>query len=119
MGCNPNTILIASIRPPNGQPDEFLNALDPEWESEGSIQLDQLRLTHDGHYQVVVGEDNDQGIYPKEDSFAVYDYLTYGWGDEISLDEFDDKVLNFKALVQNFCHLHKCTYSISLRANFW
>ena len=119
MGCHPNTILVASIRPPNGQPDEFLNALDPEWESNGSIQLDQLRLTHDGYYQVIVGEASEQGVYPAEDSFAVFEYLTYGWGDELTLDEFDAKVAAFKLLVQNFCNLHKCTYSISLSANFW
>lgn len=119
MGCHPNTLLVASIRPPSGQPDEFLNVLDPEWPDNGTIQLDQLRLTHDGHYQVVVGEDSEQGVYPKEDSFAVFQYLTYGWGDEISLDEFDAKVANFKTLVQNFCDLHGCTYSINLSANSW
>lgn len=119
MSSHPNTILIASIRPPSGQPDEFLTALDPEWESNGSIQLDQLRLGHDGHYSVVVNVDQDQGIFPAEDSFVVYDYLTYGWGDEITLNEFDAKVANFKTLVQNFCNLHRCTYSISLSANFW
>lgn len=119
MGHHPNTILVASIWSPSDQPDEFLTALDPEWESNGSIQLDQLKLGHDGHYSVVVNADPDQGIYPAEGSFAVYDYLTYGWGDEISLDEFDSKVANFKFLVQNFCDLHGCTYSISLSANFW
>lgn len=119
MSSRPNTILVASIRPPSGQPDEFLTTVDPEWEANGSIQLDQLKLGYDRHYSVVVGANQDQGIYPAEGSFAVYDYLTYGWGDELTLSEFDAKVANFKRLVQNFCDLHSCTYSISLSANFW
>lgn len=119
MGMYPKTILVASIRPPNGQPDEFLTSLDPEWESNGSIQLDQLRLTHDGYYQVVVNVDQDQGIFPAEDSFAVFEYLTYGWGEEITLEELEPKLAHFRSLVINFCNLHKCTYSISLSANFW
>lgn len=110
MSSHPNTLLVASIRPPSGQPDEFL----------GEDLGEGLELVIGGEsYEVYTTENTEMGIYPVDESFAVYEYLTYGWGDTTELGEALAKIEKFKMAVQDYCEANNCTYRLDLTANFW
>jgi len=107
MSRYPNILLVASIRPPNGKPDEFLGE-------------DVADITLGGElYEVLTTENSDMGIYPLQEYFSVYEYITYGWGDTIELGEALTKIEKFKMAIQDYCEANNCTYKIELTANFW
>lgn len=106
MSSHPNTLLVASIRPPGGQLDEFLETND-------DITIGGVL------YHVVPYEDTDLAIYPDPEYFCIYEYLTYGWGDTVELGSALAKIDEFKAIVEDYCEINNCTYKFHLTANFY
>jgi len=107
MGMDPKTLLVASIRPPNGQVDEFINDEDQEITVGGVL------------YGVIINEDSyPGGIYPEEGYFCIYEYLTSGWGDTTELHSALAKIDEFKSIVEDYCQMHNCTYKFYLAASF-
>lgn len=107
MSSHPNALLIASIRPPSGQVDEFLQEGE-DLEVGGEF------------YCVVVDENSDMGICPADvEHFCIYEYLTYGWCETLELGEALAKIDKFNTIVEDYCRIHNCTYKLHLSANFY
>ena len=106
MSSHPNTLLIANIRPPLGDLEQFLG------EDQGDITVGGVA------YDVVVDENTDLGIYPESEHFAIYEYLTYGWGDAQELGSALAKIDEFKSVVEDYCQLNNCTARFVISANF-
>jgi hypothetical protein len=107
MGMSPNTLLVASIRPLNGQLDEFLLEDQEEIEVGGVC------------YDLIASENTEMGIFPDEGYYCIYEYLTSGWGNTVELHEALAKIDEFKSIVEDYCQINKCAYKFHLTANFW
>jgi hypothetical protein len=105
MGMSPNTLLIAQIRPVSDSLDEFL-------ESNADIYIEGEA------YYVIAYANSDMGIYPDDGYFAIYDYLSSGWGETVDLGTALDIIDSFRNRVQKFCTEKDCTYKLSIGANF-
>lgn len=105
---SPNTLLIAEIRPISDSLEEFLETNADT----GDIYIEG------GAYYVISFANSDLGIYPDDGYFAIYDYISYGWGDTTELSIALQKIQDFKNLVRAFCERKNCTYKLSIGANF-
>ena len=113
MGMDPKTILVASIRPPNGQPDEFLETNFPDYESEGEIRLVPGSENYEDRYSL-----SNYEVETDKESFDIHEYATYGWGEFVTLDELVEILNKFEEKVVHFCNVYGCTYSINVGATF-
>lgn len=112
MSSNPGVLLIASIKPINGDLDGTLEKLLENF-PDREFKLDEKWLP------IVPYEDTDLGIYPDEGSFCTYTYLSYGWGETTTLEECDKLISAFKILVEELCKITNSIYSLSIGANFY
>lgn len=108
MGMCPNTLLIAQIRPISNSLEEFLEA---------NADTGDIYIEGEAYY-VISSANSDMGIYPDEGYFAIYEYISYGWGDTTELSVALQNIQDFKNLVRDFCKRKNCTYKLSIGANF-
>lgn len=118
MISHPNVILMSVFTPddlvrrtvraicPNAEQDEYSHCLE--------IGGDDYSISiMESDY-----EDSMQ-ISAKEGDFVVHKFMTYGYGEKISLQDLNDKAKALEIWSEEICKKHSCTYKIFIGANYW
>lgn len=114
MSSHPNVCLVAIIK--SNIPDDG-NFPSRILEEDLGVDIQIGDTSHD-LYAPFYGCD-DSGLGAPSGTIGIHEYLTYGWGDSISLTDMNIKIVDFGAKVANFCREHNCSYTINIQANWF
>jgi hypothetical protein len=117
MSIHPNAILLLTITPEDLARKTYRAILDDaKVEDDGDIKIDGV----DYHHRVMEEEyDESYQISAKEGDIALFDLVTYGYGETIEWAKLEAQKNNLEAWAKGVCEKHHCTYKIFITANYW
>lgn len=86
--------------------------------SEGSFTI---KIGGRSYTVSVMEEDYDQDmqISGEEGQIVLHDFLTYGYGERLSLDALNMAIEELQHWAMQASKRHHCAYEISIGANYW
>jgi hypothetical protein len=117
MSTHPNVILMLEITPDDLARKTWRGICDEMKASEsGDIKIEGIE-----YHSQVMEDDYDEGyqISSKEGVILLHDLVTYGYGEKISWDKLNLLKESLEKWAIDICNRYKCSYVISVSANYW
>lgn len=118
MSTHPNALLLLKLTPD----DLARKTYRAICEAENASDMDPTIKIGGARFRIKVMEsDYDEGyqIAAKEGQIVLFNFLTYGYGEEAAWDEVKARVEALDAWAKEACDKYKCSYAIKLSANYW
>lgn len=118
MSTHPNTILLLVLTPDNLARKTYRNIL----EEENIIDPENdLSINNKNYHHKVMEENYDDGfqISANEGDIIVFDFVTCGYGDNISWEKLEEQKKSLENWAIEKCKNHNCNYKVFITANYW
>lgn len=118
MSSHPNTMLFCILTPDDLARKTYRSILS----SEGIDEDDSgVKIAGRTFSIQVMEEDYDDGyqIAAQEGQIVLHTYLTFDYGDRVEWDELVMIKDALQAWAESASAQHKCSYAISIGANYW
>ena len=111
MGCCPRICLVAQLKSLDPNETNLAEILEhPEYGTD---------IVIDGKFFGTFTGEHESGLYADDNCVGVYDYVTSGWGDSISITDLQIRITDFTADITNFCKEHNCSFTIKIQSNWY
>lgn len=117
MSTHPNVMLQCVLTVNGGTRKTQRELLRAYGEPDG----DDIKIDGTSCNVTVMESDYDEGwqISADEGQIVLHEYLTYGYGEIVTIDDMMARVLAIKAWAEEAKETHGFTYEIRIGANFW
>ena len=117
MSTHPNVILLLTLTPA-GLSRQTMRAILAD---AGVADDDDIKIEgKDYHHKVMERDyDDDWQISSKEGDLLIFDLVTYGYGEQIAWGNLSAQKEQLEAWAKIACAKYRCTYAISVTANYW
>jgi len=118
VSAHPNAILLCTLTP-DGLARKTFRAIMAE--PGADVDVEDIKIG-DASYSVLIMEsDYDTGyeISANEGDIIVFNFATYGYGEQIAWDELSKRKDALEAWARGISERHNCTFKISVTANYW
>lgn len=120
MGTHPNAILILVLTP-EGLTRKTLKNIKEGLEEPPDESDPCVKIGGEDYRFLVFEQDYEESfqISCKEGDIAVFDMITYGYGETILWDELVRRRDALQKWGEEICQKHNCTMEIRVGANYW
>lgn len=126
MSTHPNAILLLTLTPDDLTRKTWRSILQEnkvyKFNSDGVIDEDgRIKIGEAKYHQMVMEDDYNEGmqISAQEGDIAVYDMVTYGYGEVIEWEKLENQKKELEKWAKETCKKHHCNYKIFITANYW
>ena len=121
MSTHPNVILLLLLKP-DGLTRKTLRTIFEKETTEGLPgDVPDLIIAEKTYHVKVMECDYDEGwqISGDEGDIAIFDLVTYGYGDSVSWIELEKQKNDLEKWAIMARKKYSCTYQIKITANYW
>ena len=126
MSTHPNAILLLTLTPDDLTRKTWKNILREskvwKYQEEGVIDFEgQIKIDGNEYYHRIMESDYNESmqISASEGDIAVYDMVTYGYGEVIEWDKLVKQKEDLESWAKIMCEKFNCSYKIFVTANYW
>lgn len=111
MGCCPRVCLVAQLKSLDPNETNLAERLEhPEYGTD---------IVINGEFFATFTGEDESGLCVDENCVGIYDYVTSGWSDSISISNLENRITEFTTSITNFCKEHNCSFTIKIQANWY
>jgi len=121
MSTHPNVILLCTLTPEGLSRATMRAILANAGIADEGEDTDEIPIGYEKYHHVVMEEDynDDWQLTSKEGDLLIFDFVTCGYGEQISWEQLAKQKDELEAWAKEVCLLQKCSYKISVTANYW
>lgn len=119
MGTHPNAILMAVLTPDDLARETYRAIL--KFAKVENHKDDQIEIGSKKYHHVVMEGSYDESwqISAKEGEIAIFDLVTYGYGESISWEKLEKQKSELEEFCRTVCEKFHCKHRIEVTANYW
>ena len=119
MSNHPNTILLCTLTPHGLSRKTMREILAEAGVEDGSDNDIKIGSKGYNHRVMESNYDDDYQLAAPEGSLLFFDYVTYGYGEDVLWGKLERQKNELEEWAKKVCENHKCDYKISVTANYW
>jgi hypothetical protein len=118
MSTHPNAILLLTLTPDDAARKTYRAILADAGVMDPS---DDIKIGGENYHHEVMEDTYNESwqIAAQEGDLIFFDLVTYGYGEQIAWDKLEAQKNALEAWAKEVCEKHRCSYKISVTANYW
>ena len=122
MSTHPNVILLCRLTCDDLARKTYREIVDKFKQTPNYEEDNSDLIIGDKFYHAFVFESDyheNWQISGHEGEIAVFDHVTYGYGEEVAWDNLETQKRDLESWAKQVCEEFHCSYKISVTANYW